>query len=739
MIHRFSARLALLFPLLCCTSPIRCQTLLVEAEGLADPGGWVVDAQFIDQMGSPFLLAHGLGTPVADARGEVRIPRAGRYRVWARTRDWVARWQAAGAPGKFQIVVDGTPLKTTFGTQGAEWHWQAGDTVSLPAKSVTLALHDLTGFDGRCDAVVLSRDPNWTPPEGDALAAFRREALGVSGTPETAGTFDLVVVGGGMAGTTAAVAAARLGLTVALIQDRPMLGGNASSEVRVYPGGQTMLGPNPGLGALEHEMDPGTGPEISREKGNALAADVYADEKKLYVVRQEKNIRLFLNTHALKVEKSGNRVTAVIARDVRTSRDWRFAGHLFADCTGDGTLGYLAGADYRVGRESRAETGEVLAPEVPDKQVMGTSYMWYTDETAAPAAFPETPWALEFNERTVQRQTKGDWNWETGMRQDQIAEAEAIRDHAYRAIYGNWSFLKNHAENKVAYDRYRLAWVAYVAGKRESRRLMGDIILNQKDMAAGMVYPDAAVTTTWSNDLHYPDPENSKAFPGMEFRSVAHFVKQQPYAIPYRCFYSRNVDDLFMAGRNISVTHAALGAVRVQRTTAMMGEVVGMAASLCRKYDSSPRGVYEKHLPELKALMQKGVGKEEGVNFAAQVPFGFSADRKSGMVTWKPFTPRSPVRILFHAVPDLAGDGNATLEIYHNGFKAVRAYDMKTGGDRWLDLGIFDFTGNGIDFVRLVAKQWSRTFTTEDVKFELLRPDRSTVRTTVTAGPPRAR
>jgi hypothetical protein len=715
--------------LLCAFTLAQAETVLIEAESLSQHGGWLVDAQFMDQMGSPFLLAHGLGIPVPDATGEVAIPRAGKYKVWARTRDWVARWKAPGTPGRFQILLNGTPAPTNLGTEGADWHWQDGGTVQLRAGKGTLALHDLTGFDGRCDAIILTTDLGWKPPEGDALAAFRRQKLGLSGHPENAGTFDLVVVGGGMAGTTAAVAAARLGLTVALVQNRPMLGGNASSEIRVYPGGRTMLGPNPGLGALEHELDPGTGDEIKLGAGNAREANVYADEKKLYVVKQEKNLRLFLNAHAIKVEKSGGRISAVVARDVHTGKDLRFAGAFFADCTGDATLGFLAGAEFRVGRESKAETGEVLAPETPDKQVMGTSYMWYADETKSPSPFPETPWALEFNERTAQRQTKGDWNWEIGMRQDQIAEAEAIRDHGYRAIYGNWSFLKNHAENKAAYERHKMSWVAYVGGKRESRRLMGDVILSQKEMSEGKPYPDAAVSTTWSNDLHYPDPKNTEHFPGQEFRSVAHFVEQKPYAIPYRCFYSRNVENLFMAGRNISVTHAALGAVRVQRTTAMMGEVVGMAASLARKNNTTPRGVYEKHLESLKTLMQKGVGKEDNVNVAALVPFGFSMQNGGKTASWKPFIARSFVRILFHA----AGEP-ATIEVLHNGFKAVRKYDMAEG-DRWIDLGMFEFTGNGIDLVRLVRTETGRALKAEDVKFEVMRPDKTTVRTTVLVKP----
>src|ERR1035441_6571287 len=727
-------RLIGLFALTACESLV-AQTILVETERFADIGGWSVDAQFMDQMGSPFLLAHGLGVPVADARTEVSISQAGTYRVWARTRDWVAGWKVSGTPGKFQVLIEGTPLKTIFGTEGAKWHWQDGGTIQLPAKPVKVALHDLTGFDGRCDAIILTRDLQWKPPEGDALAAYRREVLGLSAGAEATGMFDLVVVGGGMAGITAAVAAARLGLGVALIQDRPILGGNASSEIRVYPEGRTMLGPNPGLGALEHELDPGTGAEIRLGSGNARSAEVYADEKKVYVVQQEKNIRLFLNTHAIGVEKSGDRITAVIARDVRTGKDLRFAGSLFADCTGDATIGAFAGADYRVGRESRAETGETMAPEAPDKQVMGTSYRGSGEEAPGRVRFPETPWALEFNERTAQRATKGDWDWELGMRQDQITEAEAIRDYGYRAIYGNWSFLKNHAENKAAYERQRMVWVAYIAGKRESRRLMGDVILNQKDMAAGLTYPDASVSTTWSNDLHYPDPENTKGFAGNEFRSIAKFVEQKPYAIPYRCFYSRNIENLFMAGRNISVTHAALGSVRVQRTTAMIGEVVGMAASICQKRSCTPRGVYEKHLDELKALMRKGVGKEDNVNFAALVPFGFSQENKGGAINWKPFIPRSLVRIKFHSVPDPGGDGEARLEVFHNGFKAVRRYNMREGEDGWLDLGTFEFTGDGIDFVRMVYGSANRTFTPADIKFEVMRKDGITVGSTVIVKP----
>jgi len=572
------------------------QFVLVEAEGFQNHGGWVLDQQFMDQMGSPFLLAHGLGTPVADAHTTVQLPAAGRWRVWVRTRDWAAPHQ----PGRFQVLISGKPLVRTFGSTGAAWHWQDGGNVQVKSADVELRLRDLTGFDGRCDAVILSRDPRWVPPDGKELAALRRQALGLPDSPPDAGEFDLVVVGGGMAGTTAAISAARLGLKVALLQDRPVLGGNNSSDVRVHLGGKIAQEPYPALGAVVAELDSG-------RPGNAQPAANYDDEKKLGVVRAETNIKLMLNTRATRVEKQGARIAAVIGTDVRTGREMRFRAPLFADCTGDGAIGHLAGADFRMGRESQAETGESLAPPVADKLVMGASVMWYAVEVPERVPFPECPWALPINESTVHYATRGDWNWETGLNRDQVADGEAIRDHGLRAAFGNWAFLKNRGARRAEFERQRLEWVAYVAGRRESRRLMGDVILQQQDVVERKPYPDASFTTTWTIDLHYPDPTNSARFPGEEFRTIARHVRVAPYAVPYRCLYSRNIENLFMAGRNISVTHAALGTVRVMRTTGMMGEVVGMAASLCAKHATSPRGVYSQYLGELKDLMARGV------------------------------------------------------------------------------------------------------------------------------------
>ena len=585
------------------TSVSLSQTVLVEAEGFADPGGWRVDQQYIDQMGSPVLLAHGMGVPVADASTTVEFPKTGTYHLWVRTRNWTAPWIARYAPGKFLLRIDGRILSTTFGTQGAEWHWQDGGAIEIKRKKVELALSDLTGFAGRCDAICFSAQPGFRPLEDtERLAEFRRRLLNLSETPKEAGKFDLVVVGGGIAGMCAAISAARLGLQVALVQNRPVLGGNNSSEVRVHLNGKINLPPYPALGDVVRELDSG-------HRGNAQPASHYNDAKKLMVAEDEKNLQLFLQMHAYKVERKGERIAAVIARHIRTNEDCRFEGNWFADCTGDGNLGYLAGADFRMGRESKAETGESLAPEKADTMTMGTSVQWYAETVEEPAPFPECPWAIRFNEDTCYHLKRGDWNWETGLNRDQIKEFEFIRDYGLRAVYGNWSYLKNHSKKKAEYANLKLSWVAYIGGKRESRRLLGDVILQEQDIVGRKAFPDAMVTTTWTIDLHYPHPENTKHFPGEEFRTVARHKRIKPYPVPYRCLYSRNVPNLFMAGRDISVTHVALGTVRVMRTCGMMGEVVGMAASLCKKHDAQPRDVYHNYLDELKELATKGVGR----------------------------------------------------------------------------------------------------------------------------------
>jgi len=585
--------------------------VLVEAEAFGNCGGWVDDSQFIDQMGSPFLLAHGLGTPVADASTTVVFPAAGEYRVWVRTRDWVAPWKVGQAsslpgrqdacptylaPGRFRVIVDGKPLPTVFGAEGAAWHWQDGGTVEIAGGKATVALKDLTGFEGRCDAILFSADADFVPPHnGPALAALRRKLLGLPNEPDDAGPFDLVVVGGGIAGTCAALAAARLDLSVALVQDRPVLGGNNSSEVRVWLQGARNVEPYPRVGDVVRELEQ----KRKAHYGPSNTAALYEDEKKLAVVRAEKNLRLFLLHRAVAVEMNAGRIAAVIASHTKTGRRRRLAGRWFADCTGDGCIGFLAGADC----------------EMTPKGHMGRCNLWNVIETDRPRPFPRCPWALDLAEKPFPGRGNdkrgllalGGWYWESGFDHDPFEQSEYIRDWNFRAAYGAWDALKNVDKT---YPNHRLNWIAHISGKRESRRLLGDVVLSKEDLLGGKKYADGCVPTGWSIDLHLPDKRYEKGFEGDAFIAKASFVGyKRPYWIPYRCLYSRNVPNLFMAGRDISVTHEALGTVRVMRTGGCMGEIVGMAASLCKRRQTDPRGVYQKHLDELKDLMRDGVGR----------------------------------------------------------------------------------------------------------------------------------
>lgn len=563
--------------------------VLLEAEQFENLGGWVSDQQFMDQMGSPYLLAHGLGIPVADATTTVKFGEAGRYKVWVRTRDWVGPWGAKGGPGRFEVVVGGRKLSKTFGTEGAEWHWQDGGTADVAKGQVSVGLHDLTGFEGRCDAILFSSDFSFVPPNKDpAMKVWRRSLLGLGDEPIDGGRYDLVVVGGGIAGTCASLNAARLGVKVALIQDRGVLGGNNSSEVRVWLGGNTNFDPYPRIGDVVGELEPARKAHYGPEN----TADLYEDQRRIDLVRAEKNISLFLRHRANEVETSGDEIIAVIAQDTISGQRRRFTGRYFADCTGDGCIGALAGADYDMTLDGH----------------MGRCNLWNAADTGAPAPFPRCPWAIDLSDKPFPSGLKqlGGWYWESGFYYDPIEKSEYIRDLNFRAMYGAWDALKNV---RGMYPNHKLNWAAYISGKRESRRLLGDHVLTKEDIVESVYYEDGCVPATWSIDLHLPDPAYDKGIEkGDEFISKAYYTNySKPYWVPYRCLYSRNIGNLFMAGRDISVTHEALGAVRVMRTCGMMGEIVGMAAFICKEHSVGPRAVYADYLDDLTALMGKDI------------------------------------------------------------------------------------------------------------------------------------
>lgn len=595
----------LLAVFLTATSAVRvsAESLIVEAESFDSRGGWVVDQQFMDLMGSPYLLAHGMGVPVSDATTTLNIGSNGTYHVYVRTYNWTSPWTTKPGAGAFEVSVGGKRLRTV-GQTGNRWQWQKAGTARLKAGKTQLRLHDLTGFDGRCDAILLTTDGSLVPPDdASSQDAFRSGINGTSLEARDAGEYDMVVVGAGIAGMSAAVSAARLGLRVALVGDRPVAGGNNSSEVRVHMGGRLGVGPYPKLGQLQQEFCP-------VREGNAQPAAYYEDQKKMQWLQQEHGVSLFMGIHANVVHTRGNHIESIEGSNVLSGERIRFRAPLFVDCTGDAVIGYLAGADWRMGRESRSEYGESRAPERADSLTMGASVQWYAAEAKSRERFPLFEYGVVLNDSTAERVLKGEWTWETGMNRNQITEAERIRDYGLMVVYSNWSYLKNRLPERADYARQKLSWVAYVAGKRESRRLLGDYILKEDDLTRHMTHEDASFAATWSIDLHEPDPANTVSFPGNEYKATTRHTVIYPTAVPYRCLYSRNVDNLFMAGRNISTTHVALGSTRVMRTTGAMGEVVGMAASLCKEYGVTPREVYFYHLDQLKRLMQKGVAKE---------------------------------------------------------------------------------------------------------------------------------
>lgn len=609
-----SVRWLLLTNLCCLLSCLaKADNILLETESFADKGGWKVDQQFMDQMGSPYLIAHGMGHPVADAKTSFSIKEEGDYKVYVRTYNWTSPWFNGKGPGKFAVRINNNQLGIT-GDTGSAWSWVCLGTSKLRKGVNTVSLHDLTGFDGRCDAVFFSN--NGEMPDNRIDSAWRQQ---FNPRKKTEQTYDFVVIGGGIAGICAASSAARLGLSVALVNDRPIWGGCNSSDIRVHLGGDIEVEPYSSLGRIINEFGPSHG-------GNAQPASQYEDCKKDSFLKAQHGLSLFPSYRAVHVLKNSNKIESVTIEHIENGNSIELRAPLFADCTGDATIGYLAFADFRMGRESKTEFGEERAPEVADSITMGASVQWYS--VKGKENFPEFNYGMGFNDDNCDNVTMGEWTWETGMDKDQIRQAEQIRDYGLMAVYGTWSWLKNHSVHKADYRNRKLGWVAYVSGKRESRRLLGDYILKWDDIMKNVYHEDATFSTTWSIDLHSPDSLNNAQFPGRPFKAeTRHTLLSAPYPVPYRCLYSRNVDNLFMAGRDISVTHVALGTTRVMRTCGMEGEVVGMAASLCHKHQATPRMIYWYYLNELKQLMKDGTGLKN-------VPFN------QGYNTWNKWSKR---------------------------------------------------------------------------------------------------
>lgn len=421
---------------------------------------------------------------------------------------------------------------------------------------------------------------------------------------------DLTIVGGGLSGVCAAIVAARQGLKVVLIQDRPVLGGNASSEVRLWA-----------LGATSHQ---GNNNRFSREggvideimvenmwrnpEGNPVLFDMVLIDK----VRAEENITLLLNTTMFEIRKSDNRtISGVMAFNCQTSTLYDISSPFFCDASGDGMLGYMAGASFRVGAEDGDEFGEKFVPEADYGQMLGHSIFFYTKDTGKPVRYVAPDFALKDIKR-IPRYTNinaGEhgcrfWWLEYGARLDTVHDTEEIKFELWKIVFGVWDYIKNSGKYPGV-ENLTLEWVGLIPGKRESRRFEGLYMINQNDIISQAHFPDAVAFGGWAIDLHPADGVYSPESGCMQFHSKG------IYSIPYRCMVSRDIDNLFFAGRILSATHVAFGSTRVMMTVAHCAQAVGMAAAVCKRKGIAPAEVAgPEHIFELQtrlSLMGQGI------------------------------------------------------------------------------------------------------------------------------------
>jgi hypothetical protein len=372
---------------------------------------------------------------------------------------------------------------------------------------------------------------------------------------------------------------------VALIQDRPVLGGNGSDEIGLTPRGQNR--------------------SVVEEVGRG---------DRQSVLQAEKTLKLFLGWRAFRVQKNGNRIESVDARNTLGIEELRFQAPVFIDSTGLGTLGLLAGAEYRMGREAKAELNESLAPDEADKLHHGNTVVFRTRMAAEPKAFPDVPWATaiskDYADLGGQVLQPGQDNvgglthfWEYGQLLDPIKDAERVRDHLMCAIYGTFSTAKRLKPEENA--NLELAWVGHIAATGEALRLMGDYILNENDIRSQAPFPDAVATCSGHFCLHYPGTQ-------YDFRlGDWKWIEVKPYSVPFRCLYSRNVENLMMACKCISVSHIAGSSTKTMLNGGQFGVATAAAAFLCKKYNTTPRAIYQQHIKELQdVIFERGEFKD---------------------------------------------------------------------------------------------------------------------------------
>ena len=427
--------------------------------------------------------------------------------------------------------------------------------------------------------------------------------------------FDVLVIGGGLAGVCATLAAARLGRKTALVHDRPVLGGNACSEHKINISGADISGHS----LTRYSRETGIIDELAlevfhRAPSNATAR--YVQDWVLYeAVTREPNATVYLNSKALSAvvgpEKSIRGVTVL---QTSTEKPFALSGKIVVDCSGDGGVAADAGAGFRMGREGRCEFHESMAPRKADRRTMGSSLEFICRDMGRRVPFTPPSFARRFESEAdlpfrrpvlefpdSKFEGCGWWWLEYGGELDTIADDEKIRDELIAVLFGLWDLLKNRSTQRL--ENYALEWIAAIPGKRESRRFVGDYILNENDVRANRRFGDAVGYAGWPIDLH---PPKGIYDPGPPVTPAHPTLRTDYVTIPFRSLYSRNVPNLLFAGRNISVTHVALGTTRVMATCGILGEAAGAAAHLCLAHNVTARELGRRHVHELQQLLLKG-------------------------------------------------------------------------------------------------------------------------------------
>ena len=403
---------------------------------------------------------------------------------------------------------------------------------------------------------------------------------------------EFCVVGGGLAGMCAAISAARHGVKVAIMQDRPMFGGNTSSEIRMWVSGAHG----------ENNRETGILEELELENFYRNPDRSYAlwDTILYEAVKNEENITVLLNCSCLDCEMDGNRIVSIKGWQLSTQQFHTVKAKYFADCSGDSILAPLTGAEYRMGREGRSEFNESIAPLTPDNRTMGLSCLMQARETTGVHKFTPPVWANKYTKEDLlpyripdmEAPEENFWYMELGGMYNTIDDSEELRDKLLKVALGIWDYIKNSGDYDA--DKWELTFLGFLPGRRESRRYMGDYIMNENDVLSEGKFDDTVAYGGWTMDDHHPAGIATKESPNIFHPAPS------PFGIPYRCLYSKDIENLYFAGRNISVTHAALSATRVMATCALLGQAVGTAVSIANKYNLTPRGVYENKIKELQ-------------------------------------------------------------------------------------------------------------------------------------------